>query len=320
MGAGLTVAEGVDVAWLRPALVGSTACVAALAACGDDGRPSVPADALGDDAITVGSFDFPESVLLAELYSQALEENGFRVERALGLGPREFVGPALHAGLIELVPDYGGTAVAFFSAGAVAPNSDPASNHRALEDVVAGSTITALDAAPAENVNTFVVSEDTARRYGLTTLSDLTPVAPELVLGGPPECATRQLCQVGLREVYGLKFADFVALEAGGPVTHQAISDGYVDVALLFSTDPELVDYVELTDDRHLQPAENITPLVHAAIVERWGAEVIDAIDAVSHELDTDSLRQLNTLDAATPGVDDVAEIAAAWLQAKGLA
>ncbi len=169
-----------------------------LAACGDEEQGTAAPDALGDDAITVGSFDFPESVLLAELYSQALEEKGFRVERALGLGPREFVGPALHAGLIELVPEYGGTAVAFFSAGAVAPNSDPASNHRALEDVVAGSTITALDAAPAENVNTFVVSEDTARRYGLTTLSDLAPVAPELVLGGPPECATRPLCQVGL--------------------------------------------------------------------------------------------------------------------------
>ncbi len=195
----------------------------------------------------------------------------------------------------------------------------PTSNHRALEDVVAGSTITALDAAPAENVNTFVVSEDTARQYGLTTLSDLTPVAPELVLGGPAECATRQLCQLGLREVYGLEFADFVALESGGLATHQAISDGYVDVALLFSTDPELVDYVELTDDRHLQPAENITPLVHAGIVERWGDDVVNVINAVSHELDTDSLRQLNTVDAATPGTDDVEAIAAGWLQAEGL-
>ncbi len=311
--------EGVDVARRRPAIVAGAALLT-LAACGHEARRAAPADVLADDTITVGSFDFPESVLLAELYSQALEDRGFGVQRAFGLGPREFVGPALHAGLIEFVPDYGGTAVAFFSAGAIAPDSDPASNHRALEGVVAGSTITALDAAPAENVNTFVVSEDTARRYGLTTLSDLAPVASELVLGGPAECATRQLCQVGLREVYGLQFADFVALEAGGPVTHQALSNGDVDVALLFSTDPELVDYVALTDDRHLQPAENITPLVNAAIVERWGADVISAIDAVSHELDTGALRQLNTLDAATPGVDDVAAIATAWLQTKGLA
>ena len=119
--------------------------------------------------------------------------------------------------------------------------------------------------------------------------------------------------------MYGLEFADFVALEAGGPVTHQALSDGFVDVALLFSTDPELVDYVELTDDRHLQPAENIVPLVRTEIVERWGTDVVAAINAVSRELDTESLRQLNTIDAATPGTDDVAAIAAAWLRSRGL-
>jgi osmoprotectant transport system substrate-binding protein len=309
----------VDVEAIRSAFVVGAALIALTACAGNTQRVS-PRTALGDDAITVGSFDFPESVLLGELYSQALEESGFRVERALGLGPREFVGPALHAGLIELVPEYGGTAVAFFSAGAVAPSADAATNHRALERVVAEGSIATLDAAPAQNANTFVVTEDTARRYGLTTISDLAAVAPELVLGGPPECATRPLCQVGLRDVYGLEFADFVALEAGGQVTHQALGDGYVDVALLFSTDPQLVDYVELTDDRHLQPAENITPMVHTEIVERWGADAVAVINAVSHELDTDSLRQLNTVDAATPGADDVATIAADWLQARGLA
>jgi osmoprotectant transport system substrate-binding protein len=309
----------VDVTTIRQAIIVGAALLS-MAACADDDEGIVAPDVLGDDAITVGSFDFPESVLLGELYSRALEERGFRVERALGLGPREFVGPALHSGLIEVVPEYGGTAVAFFSAGSVAPSADPATNHRALERVVAEGSITALDAAPAQNANTFVVTEDTARRYGLTTLSDLAAVAPELILGGPPECATRPLCQVGLRDVYGLEFADFVALEAGGQVTHQALGDGYVDVALLFSTDPQLVDYVELTDDRHLQPAENITPMVHTEIVERWGADAVAVINAVSHELDTDSLRQLNTVDAATPGADDVATIAADWLQARGLA
>jgi osmoprotectant transport system substrate-binding protein len=305
-------------AMIRPVIIVSAAMLSMAACAGDDGDSAAP-DALGDDAVTVGSFDFPESVLLAELYSQALEQQGVRVERALGLGPREFVGPALDAGLIEFVPEYGGTAVAYFGVGAIAPNSDPTANHQALERIVAGSNITALDAAPAENVNTFVVGKETARRFGLTTLSDLVTVAPELVLGGPPECATRPLCQVGLREVYGLEFADFVALEAGGPVTYQALRDGHVDVALLFSTDPGLGDFIELTDDRHLQPAENVTPLVNTEILERWGSDVVDPINAVSHELDTETLRQLNTIDAATPGSDDVAVIAAGWLQAKGL-
>jgi osmoprotectant transport system substrate-binding protein len=303
---------------IRPAIIVGAAMLS-LAACERADEGTAAPRALSDDAITVGSFDFPESILLAELYSQALEERGFRVERALGLGPREFVGPALHAGLIEFVPEYGGTSVGYFSAGDVTAGADPASNRRALESVVAESSITALDPAPAQNANTFVVSEETARQYGLSSLSDLASVAPELVLGGPPECPTRSLCQLGLREVYGLEFADFVALGAGGPVTHRALSEGFVDVALLFSTDPELVDYVELADDRHLQPAENIVPLVRTEIVERWGTDVVAPINAVSRELDTESLRQLNTIDAATPGTDDVAAIAAAWLRSRGL-
>jgi osmoprotectant transport system substrate-binding protein len=306
-------------ATVRPAIIVGTALLS-MAACADDaeGTASPPA-ALRDDAITVGSFAFPESILLAELYSQALESNGFRVERAVGLGPREFVGPALDAGLIELVPEYGGTAVAYFSAGHVPPSGDPASNHAALKSIVEGSNIAVLDAAPAQNVNTFVVSEQLAREHELTTLSDLATAAPELVLGGPSECARRPLCQVGLREVYGLEFAEFVALEASGTVTHRALTDGFVDVALLFSTDPELVDFVALTDDRHLQPAENVTPLVRTEVVERWGADVVTVINSVSHELDTDALRRLNAADAATAGTDDVKAIAAGWLRSRGL-
>ena len=112
--------------------------------------------------------------------------------------------------------------------------------------MVEGTTIAALGSSPAQNSNTFVVTADTARRFGLTTLSDLAAAAPELVLGGPPECPTRPLCQQGLRDVYSASFADFVALDAGGPVTRQALDSGGVDVALLFGTDPRLDDYVEL--------------------------------------------------------------------------
>jgi osmoprotectant transport system substrate-binding protein len=298
------------------AATGVLAALLGLAACGDSTEPTA-SDALGDEAVTIGSFDFPESVLIAELYSQALENNGIAVIRAFGLGPREFVGPALDAGLIEVVPEYAGTAAAYFSAGDVAPSADPLEAHRELADVVDGTTITALDASPAQNTNTFVVTADTARRYGLTTLSDLAAAAPELVLGGPPECPTRPLCEQGLRDVYGASFADFVALDTGGPVTHQALDSGGVDVALLFRTDPRLSDYVELTDDRHLQPAENVTPLARVEVIDRWGADVSAPLDAVSGELDTDALRELN---GATAEGDDVAAVAAAWLRSRGLA
>jgi osmoprotectant transport system substrate-binding protein len=297
------------------AAIGACAALLGLAACGDDARPEA-ADALDDQAVTVGSFAFPESVLLAELYSQALEDNGIPVIRAFALGPREFVGPALRAGLIELVPEYAGTAVGYFSAGDVAPSADPVATHRALTDVVDGTAITALAASPAQNPNTFVVTADTARRHGLTALSDLAAAAPELVLGGPPECPTRPLCERGLRDVYGASFADFVALDAGGAVTRQALDNGGVDVALLFRTDPRLGDYVELTDDLHLQPAENVTPVARVEVLDRWGADVSAPLDAVSGELDTDALRQLN---AAIASGDDVVSVATAWLRSRGL-
>jgi osmoprotectant transport system substrate-binding protein len=292
-------------------LVALTACAASA---DDDQAPT----ALGDDAITVGSFNFPESVLLAELYSQALEAGGFTVDRAFDIGPREFVGPALDAGLIELVPEYAGTALAFRSLGSDRPSADLRATHRDLARALSGSEVTALDSAPAQDANAFVVSHDTANRYHLQRLSDLADVAGSLSFGGPPECPSRPLCLKGLQERYGVHFDDVVALDAGGPLTHQTIRNGGVDVALMFTTDPNLDDYVVLADDKRLQPAENVTPLIRRDVVDQFGRDVVAVIDAVSRQLDTDTLRELNATDAEQPGSDDVASIAAAWLRARG--
>ena len=287
----------------------------ALTACAhgadDDRSPA----ALGDDAITVGSFGFPESVLLAEIYSQALEAGGFTVERAFGLGPREFVGPALDRGLVELVPEYAGTALAFRSLGAGRPSADPYATHRDLDRALADSGVEALDSAPAQTANTFVVSRDVARRYHLQRLSDLIDVAGTLSFGGPPECPSRPLCLKGLEDRYGLHFGKVLALDAGGPLTHQALDSGGVDVALLFTTDPKLDEFVELVDDKSLQPAENVTPLIRRDVVDRFGQGVTSLIDAVSRELDTRTLRELNATDAEEPGSEDAPAIATAWLQ-----
>jgi osmoprotectant transport system substrate-binding protein len=292
-------------------LVALTGCVAGG---GDENTPT----ALGDDAITVGSFDFPESVLLAEIYSQALESGGYSVDRAFGLGPREFVGPALDAGLIELVPEYAGTALGFRSLGADQPSADPDATHRNLARVLAGSDVTALGAAPAQDANAFVVSKDLANRYHLQRLSDLAKVSGDLTFGGPPECASRPLCLKGLQDRYGVRFAKVLTLDADGALTHEALRDGGVDVALMFTTDPELDDYVHLSDDKRLQPAENVTPLIRREVVDRWGADISALIDSVSRDLDTETLRELNARDAGQPGSADVAGIAAAWLQARG--
>src|SRR5207344_3115165 len=113
------------------------------------------------DAITVGSFDFAESQLLAEIYSQALERGGYRVRRAFDLGPREFVGPALARGLVELVPEYAGTALLFFGVGSAAAGSDPSSTHEALATTLGGLHLAALAAAPAQDANAFAVTRET---------------------------------------------------------------------------------------------------------------------------------------------------------------
>ena len=171
------------------------------AGCGGAGPQPSPS-ALADDAITVGSFDFAESRLLAEIYSQALERDRLPVQRALSLGPREFAAPALSRGLVEVLPEYAGTALAVphprgrRSVGGQQRHPGGA-DARALE----GSSLRALAPAPAQDANAFVVTPEVAERFGLRTLSDVARVAPQLTLGGPPECPSRPTCLVGLREV-----------------------------------------------------------------------------------------------------------------------
>ena len=149
----------------------------------------------------------------------------------------------------------------------------------------------------------------------MQTLSDVAAVADSFTFGGPPECASRPLCLIGLEDVYGITFDEVIKLDTGGPVTRQALRDGAIDIALLFTTDPAIdaEGFVELTDDQGLQPPENITPLVRKEVVDRWGQDFVDIVNAVSTNLTTTELRDLNARVSAEP--DAVAEIAALWLR-----
>ena len=297
----------------RIALASLTLALVALPACTGHDEEAGGTSPLDDDMITVGSFDFTESVVVAEVYSQALEEAGFDVEREFDLGPRELVAPALEQGLVELLPEYAGTAAEFHSLGVANPTDDVAATHDELERSIAGLPLLALTAAPAQDVNTFVVTATTAERLDLSAVSDLADVADGLSFGGPPECPARHLCLAGLSDVYGVQFAQFVALDAGGPLTHHALLEGDVDVALLFTTDPLIASagLVELTDDRALQPAENITPLLRVEVVDRFGDGVVPVIDAASAALTTAAVRRLN--DAAGAEDADVGAVVAEW-------
>jgi osmoprotectant transport system substrate-binding protein len=271
------------------------------------------------DAITVASFDFTESEILGELYAQALEAKGYPVRLLLDAGTRELIEPALAEGLVDLVPEYSGSALSFLTLGTEAAGASERDTHRALFDALASDGAIPLTASPAQDANAVVVTRQTAETYHLSSVSDLVPVASDLLFGGPPECPQRPFCLAGLGKVYGLTFRDFVPLDAGGPLTIQALRTGSVDVGLLFTADPAIAQerFVVLTDDQRLQPAENITPVIRQAVVVRYGSALVDAVNAVSKRLTTAQLMSL-TGRVALDG-EPAAEVAAEWLRDHGL-
>ncbi|HXJ64378.1 MAG TPA: ABC transporter substrate-binding protein [Actinomycetota bacterium] len=285
-----------------------------LASCADGGGHAAPAPSPG--TVVVGSFDFPESEVLAHVYGQALLAKGIPVQLQTGLGPRELVDPALLRGLIRFVPEYQGSALDFLTLGSGA-TGDQVSTHASLVHALEGTSAAALASAPGEDANAFAVSAATAERYGLHTISDLAPVASKLVLGGPPECPERPLCLVGLRRTYGLRFRSFVPLDAGGPLTIGALANGDVDVALVFTTDPNVAErgFRVLEDDRNLEPAENVTPVVSRNLLARWGDRLTATVDAVSAELTT---AELTALDRAVAAGRAPAKVAGEWLAERG--
>jgi osmoprotectant transport system substrate-binding protein len=298
----------------------AAACCACTSASG-----SGPADRAGEASqhgaeITVGSFDFPESVLLADIYAGALTAQGFPVRVLPDLGPRELVDPALMSGLVQVVPEYSGSALEFVSLGRQSATSDAAATGRALAEQAAARGLAAGRPSAAQDANGIVVTAATAARYDLRSVADLARVAPRLAFGGPPECPEEVYCLLGLKQVYGLRFRVFIPLDAGGPLTLQALQAGDIGVALLFSTDPAItMDHlVVLADDRGLQPAENVVPLVRRDAVARYGPRLLAVLDTVSARLTTGSLRALNA-QVELRG-QDPRLVAQSWLRTQGLA
>ena len=217
------------------------------------------------------------------------------------------------------MPEYLGT-FTFFLGGE--PTSDVAETLGIIGPLAEEAGLALLDPAPAQNSNGYAVTRATAELYGLSSVSDLADHAETLVFGGPPECPTRELCLLGLQNVYGLTFAEFLPLDAGGPITRAALDNGQVDVALVFTTNGWIVadDLVVLTDDLGLNPVENLVPTFNADVLASWGGpdgDLAAALDAVSALLTTEMLIELN-LRADLDG-EDPADVARAWLEDMGL-
>ncbi len=271
--------------------------------------------AVDGDPVIVGSFAFNESVIVAEIYAQALESKGFEVERRLNLGNREVVKPALESGEVDLVPEYVGTLATFLGA---TPTADSESTWSDAKAAFEENGVTLLQYSPAQDKNAYVVTAETAAEYGLTTVSDLQPVAGELVFGGPPECPERDLCLLGLSDVYGLEFAEFVSLDTAGPITIAALDGGEIDVALLFTTQGIIADrgWVSLEDDMGLNPAENLVPAIRTDVVDAYGDDLTNLLNRISEALTTEDLTEMNK--RADIDQEDPAALATEWLTANG--
>jgi osmoprotectant transport system substrate-binding protein len=288
------------------------ACQPGATAAGPGGQGAQPG------TVVVASFNFPESELLAAIYGLAIRHAGIPVRLRLNLGPRELVEPALEQGLVDLVPEYLGTALTSIEPHPSVDMSDPAAVRAALARALAIWGVQVLTPARAQDQNGVVVTRATAARLRLRTVSDLRRPAAGLILGGPPECPARPYCLPGLRDTYGLRFARFLPFDTEQQrVT--ALQDGVVNVAVLFTTDGNLAasGLVLLADNRHLQPAENIVPVVRAQELARYGKRLAGAVNAVSAKLTSAGLLFLDwRVEVAGNGV--LAE-ARAWLERHGI-
>jgi osmoprotectant transport system substrate-binding protein len=288
--------------------------VALLAAGCQRGQSPPPPEDPRRPTIQLASFDFPESEILGELYGQALRQHGFPVELVVQLGAREVVAPALEQGKVDMVPEYLGSALNFLNDRDRVATADAGLTHARLEQAFAPRGVSVLAFAPAQDRNGFVVTGDLARRNGLEEISDLVPMAGRLAFGGPPECPQRPLCLKGLQDLYGLRFARFEAMPSRA-VTAAALDSGEIDVGMIETTDPNLIeaDLVQLADDRNLQPADNVVPVVRREVLDAYGPPMVTLLNAVSAKLTTAELTKLNRQVAeGRPAADAVA----AWLRA----
>jgi osmoprotectant transport system substrate-binding protein len=299
---------------MRVATVPVAMCVATMlliAACTNP-------DPLGNEtrsvkSIVVGSGDFPESEIVAEIYAQALQANGFDVGLRPGIGSRETYIPALKDHSIDLVPEYIGNLLQYF-----APNSK-ATTLNAVEAELRQrlpGDLSLLTPSPASDTDTVTVTGATARQWNLTTIADLAVHSADVRFAAPSDFQSRPSGLPGLKQTYGLTISpgNFVAIEdAGGAVTARALVEGKVHAADIFSTSPAIAQnhLVVLDDPKHNFLAGNIVPLVNS---QKKSDLLIDVLDAVSAKLTSPGVAALNAAVAGNGGMDP-AQAARNWLR-----
>jgi osmoprotectant transport system substrate-binding protein len=280
------------------------------------GSPSTPAEL---PTVIIGSANFDESAVVAEIYAQALEAAGFTVERNLYTGPRETTVPALESGELNLMPEYIGNMLSVGFGGEA--SGDPEATFEALLVALGENGLTAFDYSPGADKDAFAVTSETATEHDLTTISDLAPIAADLTWGLPPECETRPTCGIGLNEIYGIDIAavPVETIDPCGTAMAEALNTGAIDVGQLCSTQPEIVTYnlVVLEDDLQLHPANNMAPVLTQELADAGGDLLESTLNDISMALTTDDLTQLYY--SVAVDAQDLADVAQTWLEDNGL-
>ncbi|TVZ05223.1 ABC transporter substrate-binding protein [Trebonia kvetii] len=298
-----------------PAAAGSTSASAASSSASASSASSNPLSGGGSSgSVVIGSANFPENEVLAEVYALALQAKGVKVTTKLNIGAREAYYPQIEKGTISIIPEYNGTLLSV----EVDKNSTAKTTAAVDAELAAKlpSTLTVLNAADAQDSDSVTVTQATAAKYHLKSIADLKPYASQLVIGGPPEFKTRVDGLVGLKSTYGLTFKSFDPLDESGPITLAALQNGKVAAADVFTTTPQIVSdkLVSLTDPKFNFAAQNVIPLVYKPALT---STISDTLNAVSAKLTTSALLALDV--KVITDKENYTTAAQEWLQSVGL-
>lgn len=295
------------------AATGAAVVALTLAACGnsdplDSGGKSAGNKAGSGQSIVVGSQAYASNEIIAEIYAQALEHAGYKVDRRFNIGQRDAYWPSLKKGEIDVFPEYTGNLLQYLDADTKA---------RSANDVFTGlkkalpSSLVALDYAKAADQDSYTVTADYAAKHRLKTIADLKKVSGKVTLGGPPELEKRPYGPIGAKRVYGLD----LGFEATGDTTVEALQAGKIQVGNVFTADPRIKTkkLVPLKDTKDLFLSSNVVPIVSA---DR-SAKVAKVLDPVDADLSTNDLIEMNV--ANTEDAQQPKKIAKDWLTRKGL-
>ena len=280
-----------------------------LTACGANSDPLEDDDTQADsDTIVIGSQAYYSNEIIAEIYAQVLEDEGFEVQRDFQIGQREVYMPELESGEIDLVPDYTGNLVQYYSD--EADSGSPEEVHQQVGEVLPDG-LQALDFADATDQDSYTVTSQTAQEYDLTSIGDLTELGDTVSMAANSEFETRPYGPEGAEELYGVTIELTAVEDSGGPLTVGALTDGDVQVADIYTSSPAIQaeDLVVLEDPEYLILPQNVVPVANSDLDE----QAVEALNEVQAQLGAEDLVELNTR-----SVEDEApaeDVAAQWLE-----